>query len=331
MRELLEPFVDAGARPQHVERVVRVWLAGGGVARESPERRLSFSKALRAALDELETRLERVAEVVSEHPGADGGERLLLRLADGKSVESVLLPRDGVCVSTQVGCAVGCTFCMTGVGGLERQLSSAEILAQVVQARRRRRLRRVVLMGMGEPSHNLPAVLEALTYLGHAGGFGHKELVFSTVGEPRVFERLRANAVKPALALSLHTTDRAKREALLPRAPKVEPRELLECALDYAARTGHPLQLQWTLLAGVNDGDDELERLVPWLRGRRAIVNFIPYNRVEAFAHASTSPERAPELVRTLRANGILAKLRLSVASDVDGACGQLRARLQPS
>ena len=124
----------------------------------------------------------------------------------GQTVESVLLPRDGVCVSTQVGCAVGCVFCMTGRDGLLRQLGSAEIVAHVFLARARRPIRRVVFMGMGEPAHNLDNVLDAIELLGTAGAIGHKNLVFSTVGDRRVFERLPQCDVKPALALSLHTT-----------------------------------------------------------------------------------------------------------------------------
>jgi 23S rRNA (adenine2503-C2)-methyltransferase len=180
---------------------------------------------------------------------------------------------------------------------------------------------------MGEPAHNQDAVLAALAALGGAGGFGHKNLVVSTVGDPRFFERLRAGVVRPALALSLHTTDAALRAELLPRAPRVLPRALLEHALDYADATGHPLQLQWTLVGGVNDGADELERLAGWIGGRRAIVNLIPLNPVDGLDLARTDDAQARELLAVLKRRGVLSKLRLSVASDVDGACGQLRAR----
>src|SRR5262249_24997334 len=194
---------------------------------------------------------------VSQHPGEDGSVRTLLRLADGLTVESVLLLRDGLCVSTQVGCAVGCVFCWTGREGLKRNLTSAEILAQVALARRRRTVRRVVFMGMGEPSHNLAAVLEAIALLGREGKVGHKNLVFSTVGDRKLFDRLARCEVKPAVALSLHTTDAALREQLLPRAPRVAPDELIDLADAYARRTTYPIQYQWTLLEGVNDGDAE--------------------------------------------------------------------------
>ena len=179
--------------------------------------------ALRNAVPALTAELDGLARVRSEHAGNDGS-RLLVELADGQMVESVLLPRDGLCVSTQVGCAVGCRFCMTGKSGLIRQVTSMEILAQVVLARRMRAVKKVVFMGMGEPAHNLENVLEAIDLLGTEGGIGHKNLVFSTVGDPRVFEALPRQRIKPALALSLHTTKAELRAHLLPRAPKSRPK-----------------------------------------------------------------------------------------------------------
>src|SRR5690606_8939500 len=189
-----------------------------------------------------------------------------------QTIESVLLPGDGVCVSTQVGCAVGCVFCMTGRGGLTRQLSSAEIVAQVALARARKPIRRVVFMGMGEPAHNLDNVLEAIDLLGREGDFNSKNLVFSTVGDRRVFERLPEGPVRPALALSLHTTKAELRARLLPRAPRIAPEELVELAQAYSRATSYPTQYQWTLLEGVNDGDDELERIAELLAGHYAVV-----------------------------------------------------------
>src|SRR5450756_2839969 len=176
----------------------------------------------------------------------------------GQMVESVLLPRGGLCVSTQVGCAVGCVFCMSGRAGLQRQLGSAEIVAQVVLARKRRAVSKVVFMGMGEPAHNLDNVLEAIQLLGTQGNIGHKNLVFSTVGDLRVFERLTKETVKPALALSLHTTDATLRARLLPRAPNIAIEELVERAEVYARATGYPVQYQWTCLLYTSDAADDL-------------------------------------------------------------------------
>jgi 23S rRNA (adenine2503-C2)-methyltransferase len=242
-------------------------------------------------------------------------------------VESVLLPRDAVCVSTQVGCAVGCVFCMTGRDGLKRQLGSAEIVAQVVLARRLRPVRKVQFMGMGEPAHNLDNVLDAIALLGNEGAIGHKNLVFSTVGDRRAFEGLSHATVKPALALSLHSTRAALRAQLLPRAPRIDPEELVELGERYARATNYPIQYQWTLLEGVNDGDDELDRIGELLAGKYAVMNFIPWNTVSGIHFRRPSAERSKCMVRTLRARGILATVRDSAAQDVDGGCGQLRSR----
>ena len=320
----------AGAKPLHEERVLRHWARA--LPLHAGRRRIEdfLPLALRRMLPPLMDELAALLRLHSVHAGADGAQRLLWQLADGQSIESVLLPRDGLCVSTQVGCAVGCVFCMTGRGGLARQLGSAEIVAQVALARARRSVSKVVFMGMGEPAHNLDAVLEAIDLLGTAGGIGHKNLVFSTVGDLRVFERLPFGRVKPALALSLHSTRTARRQQLLPRAPRIAPDELVARGEAYARATGYPLQLQWTLLAGINDGDDEVEALVRLLAGRYAVLNLIPYNHVEGLPFARPDGERAAAMARTLHRRGVLTKLRRSAAQDVEGGCGQLRARVVP-
>jgi 23S rRNA (adenine2503-C2)-methyltransferase len=325
--DLLSSLRSLGALPLHEARILRQWTRA--LPMDDGRRRIEdfFPLRVREALPSLMQALDGLATIQSAHPDEDGGERLLLRLHDGQSAETVLLPRDGVCVSTQVGCAVGCTFCMTGRGGLVRHLGSLEILAQVVVARRRRPIRRVVFMGMGEPAHNLDAVLEAIALLGTAGGIGHKDLVFSTVGDRRVFERLPASDVRPALALSLHSTDPQRRAELLPRAPRIPPRELVDLAEAYAQATGYPIQYQWTLLAGINDGDDELEGIATLLAGKRAIVNFIPWNSVEGLPYARPDGERAARMANFLNRRGILTRIRQSAAQKVDGGCGQLRAR----
>ena len=320
------PIATAASEP-HRRRLVRGWLAGEDLAPLAEARGARFPRRLVARLGELQLELEGLARVVAERAAGDGSRRLLFRLVDGLTVEGVLLARGALCISTQVGCAVGCGFCRTGQDGLRRQLSSAEILAQVAAARRLRAVRRVVLMGMGEPAHNLDAVLEALAWLGSEGRIAHKDLVFSTVGERRAFERLSSSAVKPALALSLHSTDAALRERLLPRAPRVPPEELVELSERYARLSGHPIQVQWTLLEGVNDSDEELERLAALLAGRKAIVNFIPFNPVEGTPFRRPPIERCVAMVRTLKRAGVLATLRRSGGQDIDAACGQLRVR----
>ena len=317
----------AGARPRHETLLMRAWVRGLPLDAFARSEDAQLPLALRQALPALTARFGALVHVVAEHRGADDSVRLLIGLTDGRTIESVLLPGDGVCVSTQVGCAVGCTFCMTGRDGLARQLTSGEIVAQVALARARRRVRRVVFMGMGEPAHNLENVLDAIDLLGREGDLNQKNLVFSTVGDRRVFERLPQGPVRPALALSLHTTKSALRAQLLPRAPRIEPAELVALADAYSRATKYPTQYQWTLLEGVNDGDDELDALAALLRGHYAVVNFIPYNSIDGAPFKRPSWERAAEMARYLHRRGVLAKLRRSAGQDVEAGCGQLRAR----
>ena len=315
-----------GAKPGHEELVLRNWTRALPLddGRSRPEN--FFPLELRRALPALAEEWRALTRLRAEHAGEDGT-RLLLELADGQTVESVLLPRGGLCVSTQVGCAVGCTFCMTGRDGLLRQLGSAEIVAQVALARRRRAVRKVVFMGMGEPGHNLDNVLEAIDLLGALGDIGHKNLVFSTVGDRRVFARLPQCAVKPALALSLHTTDAELRARLLPRAPRIAPAELVELGEAYARETGYPIQYQWTLLEGVNDTQAEVDALARLLAGKYAVMNLIPWNAVDGLGFRRPTRARAEAMSLALYRRGILTKLRQSAGQDVDGGCGQLRAR----
>lgn len=327
LEALRQALHAAGALPAHAARVLRLWSLALPQTHGKRAIENFLPASLRAALPAIEAQLGGIARLRSAHPAADGSERLLVELADGQTVESVLLPRDGLCISSQVGCAVGCQFCMTGREGLVRQLGSAEMVAQVALARRRRTVKKVVFMGMGEPAHNLDNVLEAIDLLGTLGNIGHKNIVFSTVGDPRVFERLPQGRVKPALALSLHTTKPELRQQLLPRAPRMTPQEIVEAGERYARLTGYPIQYQWTLLEGVNDGEDELEGIVRLLAGKYGVLNMIPFNAVEGVDFRRPSWERAAQIARTLHRRGVLTKLRQSAGQDVDGGCGQLRAR----
>jgi len=327
LADVREHLRALGARPLHEERLLRQWARAEPLAAGRPRAQDFLPRALLTALPALDAELRALAVLRGDRTGADGARRLWIGLEDGASVEAVLLPRGGLCVSSQVGCAVGCVFCCTGLGGLERQLGSAEIVAQVALARTLRAVTKVVFMGMGEPAHNLDAVLDAIDLLGTAGGIGHKELVFSTVGDRRAFERLPRGRVKPALALSLHSTDAALRARLLPRAPAIAPDELVALGDAYARATGYPLQVQWTLLEGVNDHDGEIEGLVRLLAGKRAVLNLIPYNAVAGLPWARPAIERSLAMATGLQRRGVLTKLRRSAGQDVDAGCGQLRAR----
>jgi len=397
LAQLRQRLRSLGCKPCHEERLLRGWSQVASYDRKGSPAATFFPAAMRRELPAIEAELEGLARLHGEYPADEGVARLLVKLSDGQMVESVLLPRGGLCVSTQVGCAVGCVFCMSGRAGLLRQLGSAEIVAQVVLARKRRAVSKVVFMGMGEPAHNLDNVLEAIDVLGMQGNIGHKNLVLSTVGDLRVFERLMeslddsvrpdettshstrlpkdasqvagyepvegqnsvhastscacavgANApyshglplagaarterrserkVKPALALSLHTTDDALRAKLLPHAPRIPVEELVERAEAYARATGYPVQYQWTLIEGVNDNDAELERIVELLTGKYAIMNFIPFNEVDGLDYRRPSTERMAHIVGTLKQRGLVTQLRDSAGQEVEGACGQLRAR----
>jgi 23S rRNA (adenine2503-C2)-methyltransferase len=171
--------------------------------------------------------------------------------------------------------------------------------------------------------------MQAIELLGTVGNIGHKNLVFSTVGDARVFEVLPRARVKPALALSLHTTKAELRERLLPRAPRIGPDELVTLGEAYARATDYPIQYQWTLLDGINDGDDEVEGIVRLLHGKYAILNLIPYNAVPDLPYQRPSWEKAANIARRLHRRGVLTKLRQSAGQDVDGGCGQLRARAE--
>ncbi|MBZ9667767.1 RNA methyltransferase [Pseudomonas sp. LMG 31766] len=329
LTELNQRLADLGAKPQHIGRITRAWLQGKaldtGTKHQKTENFLPLT--VREGLPAIASELDALARLRSEHPGADGSARLLVELADKQMVESVLLPRDGLCISSQVGCAVACVFCMTGKSGLLRQLSSAEMVAQVALGRRFRPVKKVVFMGMGEPAHNLDNVLEAIDLLGTEGGIGQRNLVFSTVGDPRVFERLPKQRVRPALALSLHTTDAELRQRLLPKAPRIDPEELVELGEAYARTIDYPIQYQWTLLKGINDSQEEMDNILRLFKGKFAVLNLIPYNSLEADDYQRPDGERIVEMVRYLHSRGVLTKVRNSAGQDVDGGCGQLRAR----
>lgn len=325
--DLVPRLTALGAKPKHVQRILRSWVGARALDERARAADHCFPKTLVEGLPALAVELGALATVESEHLGDDGSMRMIVRLADGQAVETVLLYREGLCISSQVGCAVGCKFCMTGRAGLVRNLSAGEMVAQVARARERRTVRRVVFMGMGEPSHNLTSVLDAISFLGTYGELGHKNLVLSTVGDRRVFERVLERDVKPLLAISLHTTKAALREELLPRAPRITPDELVEMSEAYARAVGAPILYQWTLIAGVNDGLDELEGIERLLAGKFGVVNFIPYNRVDGLAYERPDHNRIRAMCRWLARRKIMAKMRRSAGQDVDAACGQLRAR----
>jgi 23S rRNA (adenine2503-C2)-methyltransferase len=322
----------AGASPRQARRILRDWIRGRGVGAAADSRDAPFGRRLRAELAELARELDSVARVVARQAGSDGSllsERFVVALADGRRVEVVALPSGSACLSSQVGCAVGCGFCATGIGGLERQMTALEIVATfaaLAQAHTGRPLRRALFMGMGEPAHNSAAVLAAGRMLAEHGDLGRHNVVVSTVGDRRLFERLHAGGFRPALALSLHSADDEQRRRLLPFAPPIPVAELVELGQGYARFGAYPVQAQWVLLAGVNDSDADLLRAVPLLRGTRIVLNLIPWNPLPELPYARPDRERCRAAVRLLMRAGVFAKLRWSAGAEADAACGQLRA-----
>ena len=330
LSEFAARLAALGAKPSHVRRIFRAWM---GLCPWEAKASLHFPQPVEEALPALRRELEGLSRALYVPSAATrGSAKLIVELSDGECVESVLLSRQGLCVSTQVGCAVGCLFCQTGRGGLIRQLSSAEIIAQVREAMKLRPggVKKVVFMGMGEPSHNAAAVCEAVEFLGDIAGLAHKDIVVSTVGDPKFIRRLGALRVKPALALSLHTTDDALRRKLLPKSPAVPAAELLRIAQDYACETKYPVQIEWTLIKGVNDSIEEARRLESMLEPERAMVNYIAVNPIEGRPFERPEGAHMQSLITVQRRSGknIVATVRESAAQDVEGGCGQLRARV---
>ena len=268
-----------------------------------------------------------VTKVAHETRSQDGTVKLLLELSDGKKVETVAMTIGACCVSTQVGCAVGCRFCASGLFGVERHLSTDEIVEQIVHARRVMPIDRVVFMGMGEPSHNLDNVMHAVQRIRDEVLISPKKQTFSTVGGVSPLERMRTFAVKPCLAWSLHSANEAKRRELLPRAHKDPLPAIAAAAEAYARDVGTPIQVEWTLLAGINDSDQDVDELCELLRDVRCYVNFIVYNPVDGLPFSAPSRERIIAMVRAVKARGILATIRDSSGPDAQAACGQLRLR----
>ncbi len=264
---------------------------------------------------------------------ADGSLKHLLRLHDGEAIEAVALPgttAPSACLSSQVGCAVACTFCASGLHGVVRNLHAHEFLEQVVLLRRARPLRRLVLMGAGEPTHNLGNLANALEVLRNEGEIGPRHVMVSTVGPAAAIQRLAELGRRFTLALSLHALDQELRAQLIPTQAHVAPLDLLQAADAYAARSGRAYQLEWVLLGGVNDSNAQARDLAAALRGRRVHVSLIRWNPVAELDQLQPSGvAQAEAFAARLHGAGVSCRLRLTVGGDSDAACGQLRRRAQ--
>lgn len=278
-------------------------------------------------------------EVVREIHSGDGLTRkFLLRQRDGQETETVLMGYDGrhtACVSSQAGCAMGCVFCATGQMGFARHLRPGEIVAQVLHARRvleatqpGRRLRNLVLMGMGEPLHNYDSVIRALDIISDVRGIGigPSRISISTVGVVPGILRLAEEGQPYRLAVSLHGSTEEERSALVPASKKWPLAELIDACRHYGRITGKRIFFEWTLIAGKNDSPDTARRLAELLRGIDSHVNLIPLNPTSGFDGRAADPGPGREFQRILLAAGFPCTFRQRRGIDVAAGCGQLKA-----
>jgi 23S rRNA (adenine2503-C2)-methyltransferase len=325
-----------GQNPAHAAKILRTFYAGGEIDC------LPILKSLRARL--AADYASRPSKRLARHVSTDGTIKLLLGFDAGGTAEAVLMPtfRDGIaagCVSSQIGCAMGCDFCASTRNGLERNLTASEITDQFLHLREEslatsRRLRTLVFMGMGEPLLNLDAVLPAIERIAHGdlGGLGWRQITVSTVGIVPGIDRLADSDLGVHLALSLHAPDDATRARIVPSNRRYPLADIVDAAKRYDARTGRVVNIEYCMLGDVNDSDDQAHLLADRLAGFRAHVNLIPYNPigvgVSGVVYTRPTPARVTTFLDILRARGVVAHVRVTRGDDVSAACGQLRHQL---
>jgi 23S rRNA (adenine2503-C2)-methyltransferase len=329
--ELRAWLAERGQPPMRV-RQIRGWVLARRA--ESFEQMTDLPLTLRAELAEAFVPL---GSRVSRHlVSLDGTHKLLLDLADGRQVECVLIREENrrtACVSTQVGCGMGCVFCASGLNGLERNLTAGEILEQLVRVRNLtvpgERLTHVVVMGMGEPLANLDNLVAALEVAGDANGLGigSRHVTISTVGLPARIRQLADLGKQYHLAVSLHAPNDALRNQVVPTNEAVGMRAILEAADYFFRTTGRQVTYEYILLGGLNDTVSHARELGRLLAGRKAHVNLIPWNAVEGLPYREPTPEGRGEFIGALRSAGVSVTVRKRRGADIDAACGQLRRR----
>ena len=272
---------------------------------------------------------------IARHSQADDGtEKLLLELADGGRIECVLLrdgPRRSICISTQVGCGMGCVFCASGLDGVVRNLTSGEIVEQMLRLQQllpaAERLSHIVVMGMGEPLANLDRLLPALDEAHRPDGLGIsvRRITISTVGLPPAIDRLTESKCQYHLAVSLHAPNDALRDQLVPVNKKIGVQKVLEAADRYFEASGRRLTFEYVLLAGINDQPAHARELATLLRGRAALLNVIPYNPVSGLPYQTPPPLAQKRFREILEHAGVNVQFRERKGDKISAACGQLR------
>jgi 23S rRNA (adenine2503-C2)-methyltransferase len=310
-----------GFSPSHADKLRRQLL--NGELPELPGRRgEELLDVLRESFDWVSI------QEVRNQSADDESCKFLFRLRDGEAVESVLLPgakAPSLCLSTQVGCAMACKFCASGLHGAVRNLRAHELLEQLIYIRRNAPVRRLVFMGSGEPTQNLQELSAAIGVLREEGGIGPRRMLVSTVGPANAIHRLADLGFKVTLALSLHALDQELRGELIPTQKQVDPLELIEAADCFAQKTGRAYQVEYVLIGGVNDSKVQAQELALVLTGRRAHVSLIPWNAVEGVELQAPKQGVAQQFLKILRNAGISAVLRATVGGSANAACGQLR------
>jgi 23S rRNA (adenine2503-C2)-methyltransferase len=330
----LEDFAAALGASRYRGRQLATWIYRKNVV--ELEAMTDLPREFRAAIaEQAEAALPAVERVT---PSQDGSRKLVFRLRDGGRISAVLMPDDDrltLCLSTQVGCGYGCTFCLTGTMGLERNLTADEIVGQLMVASRLldeegqgRRVTHLVFMGMGEPLANYAALVASLRILTDARlgiGYSPRRITVSTVGLVKGIERLGRENLKVNLAISLHAADDETRVRLMPvnRAWNLEA--LMAAVRGYPLAPRQRIFFEYVLLDGVNDSPDAAERLVRLLRGIRAKVNLIPFNDWEGAGFSRPPIARILAFQAVLLGAGLTTTVRWSKGEDIGAACGQLR------
>lgn len=328
LRELEQFLREAGVQPFHARQLYR-WVFKRDVT--DFDRMTDLSKPLRAQL--AENFAVSTPAVAARERSADGTQKLLLQLSDGRRVESVFIPdtpSQTFCISTQVGCAMRCAFCLTGKMGLVRNLTAGEIVGQVrVLARETGLLGtrfNIVLMGMGEPLHNYDETMKALRMMGEEDGLAisPRRVTLSTVGVVPALERLATEPYMPNLAISLHATTEMQRDLLVPLNRKYRITDVIDACRRFPVKRRDRITFEYVLLAGVNDAPEDARRLVKLLAGVRSKVNLIPLNEAAGIPFERPSDERVDEFARILADHHLTVSVRKSRGRDIRAACGQL-------
>ncbi len=342
-RELVAWLAERGEKPMRA-RQLRRWLLVAGA--ESFDAMTDVPKRLRQELTKEFVPLS--TEVVKHLQASDGTHKLLLRLRDGSLIECVLIQEDTrrtACISTQVGCGMGCVFCASGLNGVERNLTVGEMLEQLVRMRNLppltasrgplgpgappevERLTNIVVMGMGEPLANLEHLITTLDVASAKDGLGigARHITVSTVGLPEKIKRLADLGKQYHLAVSLHAPGDALRNQIVPTNEKTGLKAIMAAADYFFEKTGRQVTYEYVLLGGLNDDTTHARELAFLLDGRHAHVNLIPFNDVAGLPYRGPNPEALAAFIAPLKKQGISVKVRKRKGSQIDAACGQLR------